>query len=132
MNPSVLHYLNLPWKFEFFFRSCIEFEPSYVQCEELYPNGRMSFKNFNPTVEVSLFHIYIFLSRWGNSTPDTKFKPYVEVFSSLVPISFEEDASCKLLTMVNTWEKDVLTYKLIKVQLLCKKQSFTKISLSTQ
>ncbi|XP_058946576.1 M-phase phosphoprotein 6 [Pocillopora verrucosa] len=32
-------------------RSCIEFEPSYVQCEELYPNGRMSFKNFNPTVE---------------------------------------------------------------------------------
>ncbi|XP_020614833.1 M-phase phosphoprotein 6-like [Orbicella faveolata] len=35
-------------------RSCIEFEPSYVKCEELYPSGRMSFKNFNPTVEVSL------------------------------------------------------------------------------
>ncbi|XP_020614898.1 M-phase phosphoprotein 6-like [Orbicella faveolata] len=32
-------------------RSCIEFEPSYVKCEELYPSGRMSFKNFNPTVE---------------------------------------------------------------------------------
>ncbi|KAL9974112.1 hypothetical protein ACROYT_G011113 [Oculina patagonica] len=32
-------------------RSCIEFEPSYVKCEELYPSGRMSFKNFNPAVE---------------------------------------------------------------------------------
>lgn len=32
-------------------RSRIEFEPSYVKCEELYPSGRMSFKNFNPTVE---------------------------------------------------------------------------------
>ncbi|KAJ7374664.1 M-phase phosphoprotein 6 [Desmophyllum pertusum] len=32
-------------------RSRIEFEPSYVKCEELFANGRMSFKNFNPTVE---------------------------------------------------------------------------------
>ena len=38
----------------YYFRRCIEFEPSYVKCEELYPSGRMSFKNFNPTVEVSL------------------------------------------------------------------------------
>lgn len=31
--------------------SCIEFEPSYVKCDNLYPSGRMSFKNFNPAVE---------------------------------------------------------------------------------
>ena len=37
-----------------FLRSRIEFEPSYVKCEDLYPSGRMSFKNFNPTVEVSI------------------------------------------------------------------------------
>ncbi|XP_031570353.1 M-phase phosphoprotein 6-like [Actinia tenebrosa] len=29
----------------------VEIEPSYVKCEQLYSNGRMSFKNFNPTVE---------------------------------------------------------------------------------
>lgn len=32
-------------------RGCVEFEPSYVICEQLYRNGRMSFKNFNPAVE---------------------------------------------------------------------------------
>ncbi|CAH3172367.1 unnamed protein product [Porites lobata] len=32
-------------------RSRIEFEPSYAKCEDLYPCGRMSFRNFNPTVE---------------------------------------------------------------------------------
>lgn len=37
-----------------FLRSRIEFEPSYAKCEDLYPSGRMSFKNFNPTVEVSI------------------------------------------------------------------------------
>lgn len=31
--------------------SCIEFEASYTRCEDLYPSGRMSFKNFNPTIE---------------------------------------------------------------------------------
>ena len=36
-----------------FLGSRIEFEPSFVKCEDLYPSGRMSFKNFNPTVEVS-------------------------------------------------------------------------------
>jgi len=32
-------------------RSRIEFVPSYVKCEDLYPSGRMSFRNFNPSVE---------------------------------------------------------------------------------
>ncbi|XP_015756429.1 PREDICTED: M-phase phosphoprotein 6-like [Acropora digitifera] len=31
--------------------SCIEFEASYVNCEDLYQCGRMSFKKFNPAVE---------------------------------------------------------------------------------
>ena len=45
------------------FRSCIEFEPSYVKCEELFTSGRMSFKNFNPTVEVGQ-HIFEVQSRY--------------------------------------------------------------------
>jgi hypothetical protein len=32
----------------------IEYETSYVVCEDLVPTGRMSFKKFNPAVEVSL------------------------------------------------------------------------------
>ena len=28
-------------------------EPSFVICEDLLPSGRMSFKNFNPAVDVS-------------------------------------------------------------------------------
>ncbi|KXJ18432.1 M-phase phosphoprotein 6 [Exaiptasia diaphana] len=32
-------------------RGQVEIEPSYIKCEQLYSNGRMSFKNFNPTVE---------------------------------------------------------------------------------
>ncbi|EDO37061.1 predicted protein [Nematostella vectensis] len=32
-------------------RGSIEIEPSYIPCEQLYTNGRMSFKNFNPVVE---------------------------------------------------------------------------------
>lgn len=75
----------------------------------------MFFKNFNLIVEVSFFYIYIFLLRWGNSILDIKFKFYVDVFSLLVFIFFEEDVSCKLLIMVNIWEKDVFIYKLIKV-----------------
>ena len=34
-------------------RSCIKFEPSYAKCKDLFPSGRMSFRNFNPTFEVS-------------------------------------------------------------------------------
>ena len=51
MNNNLIDQDN---NFVCFVRSRIEFEPSYVKCEELYPSGRMSFKNFNPTVEVSL------------------------------------------------------------------------------
>ncbi|XP_028392744.1 M-phase phosphoprotein 6-like isoform X2 [Dendronephthya gigantea] len=29
----------------------IEYEPSYVVCEDLVPTGRMSFKRFNPAIE---------------------------------------------------------------------------------
>ena len=29
----------------------IEYEPSYVVCENLVPTGRMSFKKFNPAIE---------------------------------------------------------------------------------
>lgn len=39
--------------------SCIEFEASYVNCEDLYQCGRMSFKKFNPAVEVSWLSVFI-------------------------------------------------------------------------
>ncbi|XP_028392742.1 M-phase phosphoprotein 6-like isoform X1 [Dendronephthya gigantea] len=32
-------------------RNVIEYEPSYVVCEDLVPTGRMSFKRFNPAIE---------------------------------------------------------------------------------
>lgn len=36
-----------------FFRESQEMEPSFVVCDDLLPIGRMSFKNFNPAVDVS-------------------------------------------------------------------------------
>lgn len=51
---TVLYYHLGSFVSQFVLRSRIEFEPSYAKCEDLYPCGRMSFRNFNPTVEVSL------------------------------------------------------------------------------
>jgi hypothetical protein len=46
------------------FRDTIEYEPSYVVCENLVPTGRMSFKKFNPAIEVSLTEIPTPKSFW--------------------------------------------------------------------
>ena len=45
----------------FYSRETQDTEPSFIVCEDLLPTGRMSFKNFNPSVDVRpVFFVLIF------------------------------------------------------------------------